>query len=58
MCSYLLKIEDEGSQAMTQALIQVWNKGLNNSGQMRLTAKAYATKRECSASKKQFTILC
>ena len=58
MCGYLFKTEDECSQAMTQALIQAWDKSLNNSEQMRLIAKVYATKRECSAPKKQFTILC
>ena len=33
---------------MAQAIKEVWDKSLNNYGQMRLIAKAYATKTRCN----------
>ena len=48
VCAYLSKTEDACSEAMKIAIQEAFEKSLSNYEQMRLIAKAYASKREMS----------
>ena len=48
MCAYFSKFEDETSQAMKQVAQNACTMSKNNFGQMKSTARACATKSECS----------
>ena len=57
MCAYLSKIKDECSNAMSQAVNKGWENKSNNYDQMKLIARAYASKRECSVQEAVYHIM-
>ena len=57
MCAYLSKIKDECSNAMSQAVKEAWENKSNNYDQMKLIARAYASKRECSVQEAVYHIM-
>ena len=57
MCSYLSKQEDECSQAMKQAVKEVFENNLDNYQQMKRVAHAYSSKRECSVQESVYHIM-
>ena len=57
MCAYLSKIKDECSNAMSQAVNKGWENKSNNYDQMKLIARAYASKRECSVQEAMYHIM-
>ena len=57
MCAYLSKIEDECSQAMSQAVKDAFGQNLDNHQQMKSVAFAYVNKRECSIQECFYHIL-
>ena len=48
MCAYVLKLEDNRMQGMSQAKKDAFEKNENNYEQMKSVAYAYTNKRECS----------
>ena len=57
MCSYLSKQEEECSQAMKQAVKEVFENNLDNYQQMKRVAHAYSSKRECSVQESVYHIM-
>ena len=57
MCAYLSKIKDECSNAMSQAVKEAWENKSNNYDQMKLIARAYASKRECIVQEAVYHIM-
>ena len=57
MCTYLSKIKDECSNAMSQAVKEAWENKSNNYDQMKLIARAYTSKRECSVQEAVYHIM-
>ena len=57
MCNYLLKQEDECSEAMKQAFKESLEKGAGSYEQMKSVTHAYASKRECSPQEAAYQIM-
>ena len=57
MCAYLSKIEDECSQAMSQAVKEAFEDKLDNYQQMKSLAQTYVNKRECSIQECVYQVL-
>ncbi|XP_057310099.1 uncharacterized protein LOC130648095 [Hydractinia symbiolongicarpus] len=57
MCAYFLKCEDETSQAMKQAAKEAFNSNKSYTEQMKLIAKVFTTKRECSVQEAVYLIM-
>ena len=57
MCAYLSKSEDECSYGMTQVVKDAFEKNIDNYEQMKLIAKVYTNKRECSVQECVYSIL-
>ena len=57
MCPYLSKSENQCLVAMKQAVIDAFEKELNNYEQMKSVANAYISKRECSIQECVYHIL-
>ena len=57
MCAYLSKIEDECSQAMSQAVKEAFEDKLDNYQQMKSLAQTYVNKKECSIQECVYQVL-
>ena len=57
MCAYLSKSEDESSYGMSQVVKDAFEKNIDNYEQMKLIAKVYTNKRECSVQECVYHIL-
>ena len=57
MCPYLSKSDNQCLVAMKQAVIDAFEKELNNYEQMKSVANAYINKRECSIQECVYHIL-
>ncbi|XP_057316777.1 uncharacterized protein LOC130657796 [Hydractinia symbiolongicarpus] len=57
MCAYFSKCEDETSQAMKQAAKEAFNSNKSYTEQMKLIAKVFTTKRECSVQEAVYLIM-
>ena len=57
MCAYLSKTEDQCSHAMNLAVKEAWESNSNNYDQMKLIARAYASKKGCSVQGAVYRIM-
>ena len=57
MCTYLSRTEDKRSRAISQAVKDSVEVNYNNHEQMRLTARAYTSKRKCSRKETVYHIM-
>ena len=57
MCAYFSKSEDQTSQAMKQAAIEAKDMGVSKFEKMKLIARAYMNKRECSLQEAVYQML-
>ena len=57
MCGYLLKAEDETSEAMKQTAKEALVSSTSDYENMKLIPKAYSTKRQCSVQEAVYLVM-